>query len=175
VTGGTDGSNPASSSAESPANPMSAAPRRGSGPLDERTREGDDHPARLFLRLLTDRGEKRAMEVIWGNRLKPGDYKYIGGFPHFVADAGDEWVGQWLDERIDLTRVYAEIWKDAAPAHLVDAKQPRYLLMTYLQTHGRLYSRDLRTPRDMETFQGRIGMTSESFLLIIPTGESSPD
>jgi hypothetical protein len=31
-------------------------------PLDERTREGDDHPARLFLRLVTDRGEKRAME-----------------------------------------------------------------------------------------------------------------
>jgi hypothetical protein len=26
---------------------------------------GDDHPARLFLRFLTDRGEKRAMEVIW--------------------------------------------------------------------------------------------------------------
>ena len=41
-------------------------------PLDERTREGDDHPARLFLRFATDHGEKRAMEVIWGNRLKPG-------------------------------------------------------------------------------------------------------
>src|SRR6516165_1274523 len=53
-----------------------------------RVGEGDDHPARLFLRFATDRGEKRAMEVIWGNRLKPGDYKYIGGFPHFVADAG---------------------------------------------------------------------------------------
>ena len=88
--------------------------------LDERTREGDDHPARLFLRFLTDRGDKRAMEVIWGNRLKPGDYKYIGGFPHFVADAGDDRVGRWLDERTDLARVYAEIWKDAAPAHLVD-------------------------------------------------------
>jgi hypothetical protein len=25
-------------------------------PLDERTREGDDHPARLFLRFLTNRG-----------------------------------------------------------------------------------------------------------------------
>jgi hypothetical protein len=88
--------------------------------LDERTREGDDHPARLFLRFITDRGDKRAMEVIWGNRLKPGDYKYIGGFPHFVADAGDDRVGHWLDERIDLARVYAEIWNDAAPAHLVD-------------------------------------------------------
>ena len=89
-------------------------------PLDERTREGDDHPARLFLRFLTDQGEKRAMEVIWGNRLKPGDYKYIGGFPHFVADAGNDQVGRWLDERIGLDRVYATIWKDAAPAHLVD-------------------------------------------------------
>ena len=77
-------------------------------------------PARLFLRFITDRGEKRAMEVIWGNRLKPGDYKYIGGFPHFVADSGDDRVGRWLDERIDLARIYAEIWKDAAPAHLVD-------------------------------------------------------
>ena len=37
-------------------------------PLDERTREGDDHPARLFLRFATDRGEKRAMKVIWGPR-----------------------------------------------------------------------------------------------------------
>jgi len=89
-------------------------------PLDERTREGDDHPARLFLQFMTDRGEKRAMEVIWGNRLKPGEYKYIGGFPHFVADAGEERTGRWLDEKIDLARVYGEIWKDAAPAHLVD-------------------------------------------------------
>ena len=85
-------------------------------PLDERTREGDDHPARLFLRFATDRGEKRAMEVIWGNRLKPGEYKYIGGFPHFVADAGEERTGRWLDEKIDLARIYAEIWKDAAGA-----------------------------------------------------------
>jgi Protein of unknown function (DUF3047) len=33
-------------------------------PLGERTREGDDYRARLFLRFLTDRGEKRAVEVI---------------------------------------------------------------------------------------------------------------
>src|SRR5262249_25915898 len=88
-------------------------------PVDERTREGDDHPARLFLRFLTPRGDKRPMEVIWGNRLKPGDYKYIRGFPHFVADGGDARVGRWLDEKIDLESIYTEIWKDAA-AHLVD-------------------------------------------------------
>ena len=37
--------------------------------------------------------------MIWGNGLKPGDYKYIGGFPHFVADAGEDRVGRWLDEK----------------------------------------------------------------------------
>jgi len=89
-------------------------------PLDERTREGDDHPARLFLLFRTARGDKRAMEVIWGNRLRAGDYKYIGGFPHFVADGGDDRVGHWLDEKIDLAGIYAKIWKDAAPAHVVD-------------------------------------------------------
>ena len=88
-------------------------------PLDERTREGDDHPARLFLGFWTDRargGRASAMEVIWGNRLKPGEYKYIGGFPHFFpADAGEDRSGRWLDEKIDLARVYDEIWNDAAP------------------------------------------------------------
>jgi hypothetical protein len=45
------------------------------------------------------------MEVIWGNRLKAGEYKYISGFPHFVADGGDDRVGRWLDER-DRPRSY---------------------------------------------------------------------
>ena len=44
------------------------------------------------------------MEVIWGNRLKPGDFKYIGGFPHFVADGGDDRVGQWLEQETDRDR-----------------------------------------------------------------------
>lgn len=89
-------------------------------PRDERTREGDDSPARLFLAFRTEQGERRAMEVIWGNRLKAGEYKYTGGFPHFIAEGGEERVGRWLDERLDLARIYAEIWKDRAPAHLVD-------------------------------------------------------
>jgi hypothetical protein len=55
-----------------------------------------------------------------GQSAETGEYKYIGGFPHFVADAGDERTGRRLDERIDLARVYGEIWKDAVPPHLVD-------------------------------------------------------
>ena len=48
------------------------------------------------------------------------DRACVGSRPHFVADGGDDKVGRWLDEKIDLARVYAEIWKDAASAHLVD-------------------------------------------------------
>jgi hypothetical protein len=51
-------------------------------------------------------------------------YLYSPGFSRLpqitVADAGDDRVGRWLDEKIDLARVYAEIWRDAAPTQLVD-------------------------------------------------------
>jgi Protein of unknown function (DUF3047) len=89
-------------------------------PLDEHTREGDDHPARLFLVFRTEAGEERRMEIIWGNKLKAGDYKYIVGFPHYVADGGDENIRQWRSEQVDLREVYRHIWPDEAPAHLID-------------------------------------------------------
>jgi hypothetical protein len=44
----------------------------------------------------------------------------IGSFPHFAADGGDDRVGCWLDGRIDLERVYSQIWNDTAPAHVID-------------------------------------------------------
>jgi hypothetical protein len=57
-----------------------------------------------------------------GEVLKPN-----GGLVVTVMDfgqsfplAGNDTVGRWLDERIELARVYAEIWKDAAPTHLID-------------------------------------------------------
>ena len=83
--------------------------------LDERTREGDDHPARLFLVFRTATGPDEM-----GNKLKAGDYKYVGGFPHYVADGGDENFRQWRREEVDLREVYRHIWPDGAPAHLID-------------------------------------------------------
>src|SRR5260221_69230 len=89
-------------------------------PLDERSREGDDHPARLFLVFRTASGQDRRMEIIWGNKLKAGDYKYIGGFPHYVADGSNENIRQWRSEEVDLREVYRHIWPDGTPAHLID-------------------------------------------------------
>ena len=79
--------------------------------LDERTREGDDHPARLFLHFETMDGARRAMEIIWSNGVcQPGEYKYIGGFPHYVAESGTTTLGRWVEESVDLESVYREVW-----------------------------------------------------------------
>jgi len=86
--------------------------------LDEATREGDDHPARFFIVFETVSGERRSMEIIWGNRLKGGRYKHIGDFPHYVAKGGDENTNQWFDEEVNLLEVYRTIWPDAEPASM---------------------------------------------------------
>ena len=79
--------------------------------LDERTREGDDHPARLFIRFETSGGLTRAMELFWNNvAFRPGEYKYIGGFPHYVAESGTATVSHWVEESLDLKAIYEEIW-----------------------------------------------------------------
>jgi len=89
-------------------------------PEDEQTRAGDDHPARLFLAFRTAAGESRRMEIIWGDKLHAGQYKFIGSFPHYVADGGDENIGQWRNEAVDLRQITRPIWSDAQPMHLVD-------------------------------------------------------
>jgi hypothetical protein len=90
--------------------------------LSERSRTASRH--RACARASSRSGSRRtpfATALRWTCFItaSTGGYKYIGGFPHFVADGGDDRLGHWLDERIDLGRIYGEIWKDAAPAHVV--------------------------------------------------------
>ncbi len=87
--------------------------------LDERTREGDDHPARLFVRFETRDGLSRSMEIIWSNGVfEPGEYKYIGSFPHYVAETSTSAVGQWVSESLDLESIYEEIWSSGEAPRL---------------------------------------------------------
>ncbi len=95
--------------------------------VDETTRAGDDHPARLYLKFRSASGEEHAMEIIWGNRrLGAGDWKYLDSpfsrspFPHYVARGGDANVGRWFDESVDLRALYRKSWGDPAGARLVD-------------------------------------------------------
>lgn len=88
---------------------------------DELTRAGDDHPARLFISFRNVANERRAMEVVWGNKLGAGDYKYIERFPHYVANGGNENVGDWHDEEINLLDIYNEIWpEDDVTPHITE-------------------------------------------------------
>ncbi|MCP5081266.1 MAG: DUF3047 domain-containing protein [Alphaproteobacteria bacterium] len=75
--------------------------------FDERTKEGDDHPARLFLRFKDSNDDDHFVEIIWSNKhFSPGDYKIIDGFPHYVANGRNENIGRWHQEQIDLLEIY---------------------------------------------------------------------
>jgi hypothetical protein len=89
-------------------------------PLDENTKQGDDHPARLFLVFQTDTGDNRAMEIIWGNTLTSGQYKYIDGFAHYVARGGKQQAKQWFTENLNLLEIYQTIWSDHKPVTLME-------------------------------------------------------
>ena len=80
--------------------------------VDERTSEGDDHPIRLFIRFQDEDAEEHAVEIIWSNKLfSPGDYKYIGDFPHYVANGHDENIGRWYREQVNLLEIYKDTTK----------------------------------------------------------------
>lgn len=91
--------------------------------ISELTEEGDDQPARLFLSFETPNGEKNRMEIIWGNReVKRGDWKYIenSSFPHYVANGGDENIGKWFHENINISYLYEHLWGSASGVRLTD-------------------------------------------------------
>jgi hypothetical protein len=89
--------------------------------IDERTDEGDDHPARLFIAFTNAKGERRALEIIWGNRLLGrGDVKFRGSFPHYVANGGNGNIGRWHDERVDLLALFKRFWPDDQPGRITD-------------------------------------------------------
>ncbi|WP_157736123.1 DUF3047 domain-containing protein [Granulosicoccus antarcticus] len=85
--------------------------------MDEDTEDGDDHPARLFLRFENESGETKTTEIIWSNKkYTPGDYKIIGNFHHLVANGLNSNVGQWHPQSVDLRELYTQIGGTGAPA-----------------------------------------------------------
>ncbi len=82
-----------------------------SSPLDEDTEAGDDHPARLLLKMEDREGGEYAFEIIWSNRkYEPGDYKYIGDFAHYVATGLDENTGVWQSQEVNLMEIYRDVF-----------------------------------------------------------------
>jgi len=53
--------------------------------IDERTFQGDDHPARYYLDFKAPNGETHAMELVWGNKaLKAGTGNTRNHFGDFI-------------------------------------------------------------------------------------------
>ncbi len=84
--------------------------------LDENSRAGDDHPARLYVRFEDTSGLSRSLEIIWGNELAAGETKFIGGFPHYVANGGNDDLRRWQEEEVNLSQLYQQFWPEADPA-----------------------------------------------------------
>ena len=95
--------------------------------IDESTRAGDDHPARLYLKFQAPDGALHSMEIIWGNKkLHRGDWKYLksfwsrSSFPHYTANGGDDNAGGWIDESVNLRGLYRKLWGDPKGARLIE-------------------------------------------------------
>lgn len=79
--------------------------------LPETQWAGDDHPARLLIHLLDSQKSEHYFEIIWSNgTFKPGQWKIIGDFHHYVANGGDaksgENTGKWFNEKVNLLDLY---------------------------------------------------------------------
>jgi hypothetical protein len=76
---------------------------------------------RLFIAFRNGAGERRALEIIWENRLLGrGDVKFRGSFPHYVANGGAKNIGRWHDERVDLLTSFRRFWPNNSPGRVAD-------------------------------------------------------
>lgn len=79
--------------------------------VPETEHKGDDHPARLLIQFADSEKAQHHMEIIWSNgAFKPGQWKYIGSFPHYVANGGNATSGEntnhWFSEKLNLLDLY---------------------------------------------------------------------
>ena len=74
------------------------------GDIDERTREGDDYSARVYI-IRSDSvffWRTRAVNYVWASTRTVGETwpnAYTDGARHIAVRSGDEHAGRWLDER----------------------------------------------------------------------------
>lgn len=89
------------------------------GKVDETTRDGDDHPARIFVGLETAGGSKKSFELIWANRVKHRTIFRIDDFPHYVVRNNSDGLGIWHTEKLNLSAIYEEIFEESPAGIMV--------------------------------------------------------
>lgn len=77
------------------------------GDIDERTREGDDYPARVYV-IRSDPvfvWRTRAVNYVWASTRAAGETwpnAYTGNSRHIALQSGDARAGRWVTERRDV-------------------------------------------------------------------------
>lgn len=93
--------------------------------LPETGWSGDDHPARFLLHFRDSAQSEHYFEIIWSNgAFKPGQWKIIGSFHHYVANGGDAKTGentdQWFNESVNLLDLYRTATSRTDTPHLIN-------------------------------------------------------
>ena len=91
------------------------------GDVSERSREGDDYAARVFV-LFGDRPFRRgtrALSYVWASRQSPGSrYRnpVVRDVATFVLRSGDGYAQRWMDEQRDVVADYRAAFGEDPPA-----------------------------------------------------------
>jgi hypothetical protein len=89
------------------------------GKGDERTKEGDDYAARVYVVFPSVLFWKtRAVNYIWANRLPRGDFlpnAYTGNAVMVAVESGDGNAGRWIDEERNLAEDYRRAFGEDPP------------------------------------------------------------
>lgn len=82
--------------------------------VDETTREGDDHPAIIYITFQSNSGGKRMLELVWGNRVKKDTVYRIDGMPKYVVRNNGDGFGVWHSEKLKLADVYESVFEESS-------------------------------------------------------------
>ncbi|MGZ8441249.1 MAG: DUF3047 domain-containing protein [Candidatus Deferrimicrobiaceae bacterium] len=89
------------------------------GKGDERTKEGDDYAARVYVVFPSALfWRTRTVNYIWANRLPPGAFlpnAYTGNAAMVAVESGDGNAGKWVDEERDLVEDYRRAFGEDPP------------------------------------------------------------
>lgn len=84
--------------------------------VDETQGRGDDAAARLIIAFSDTAGDNHSFEIIWARQLKSGDRKFTHDYNHYVARGANDPLDRWLDDELDIEKLYKEFWPEKTGA-----------------------------------------------------------
>ena len=86
--------------------------------IDEKSGDGDDSAARLYISFKVEGEKDRRLELIWSRSLNRDDKKFTHKFNHYVVRGKNDSKNRWYEEEIDLQKIYNDFWPDQKSARI---------------------------------------------------------